>query len=160
MNGYSLFWVFLGIPLAGAAWLLRRDARNKAGLICAGLAAAFQGVLGTLYGTVIPLTALLSERSYFHFGANFWLFWPVDFLLLVGAFYWLRGRPLPAEGRLRTWLRYLCLAHGLGHLAWLLLWIVGVIRQNIFSELWSVWPLSLLLLLLVYRRLTGQTGPA
>lgn len=159
VNGYGLFWIFLGIPLAGAAWLLRRDPAGKAGLICAGLAAAFQGLLGTLYGTVIPLTALLSERSYFHFGANFWLFWPVDLLLLIAAFYWLRGHPLPDGGRLRRWLRWLCLAHGAGHLAWLLLWIVGIIRQNIFSELWSVWPLSLLLMLLIYRRLIPQPGP-
>lgn len=149
-HGYGLFWLLPGLPLV-LSLLLNLSGRQRAGTILLGGAALSGGLVSTLYGVLIPLAGFFSDRAIFQWGANLWLFWPVDLLLVAAAGFWLRGRSLP--GRWAGLMKRLCQAHLIGHACYLTLWLTGIIGQNIYHELFSIYPLSLAMNLIILQRL-------
>ena len=144
INPYVLVSIILGAPLV-LGWLLFRSTKfRKLGIATIGLGTVVWGLITTAFGLLIPLTTILSERTYFYFSANSWLFWPVDLVLVIcGALYWLRGKPIPEKSRFVKGLRWAARLHVVGGGIFGVLWLFGVIEQNIVSEILTIAPLTL-----------------
>jgi hypothetical protein len=145
-NGYEIFWLFLGTPLLLGMALYRKASFQRAGLRLFGLALAGWGAVSGIFGLYLALAWAFSEHTVVWRNANLWVFWPVDWVLLVpgGLFLW-KGAALCEGGRLTKVTAWLAL----GHLAALglygLLALGGFFGQDVTRVLVYFGPLALLL---------------
>jgi hypothetical protein len=141
-NPYQVFGLAF-TTLAVAATLAGRRAGSRGRTWGAALAA--YGAWSAVWGTVMTLNWLASNHRELLHNANLWLFWPVDWLFVVAgvAAAW-RGRArLPA--RLQNATCLLAGAHLAALAAFAVLWLTGVIHQDVLPVLAGFAPAAALL---------------
>ncbi|MFY7929833.1 MAG: DUF4105 domain-containing protein [Oligoflexus sp.] len=108
--------------------------------------------LGSLIGFLMPVTWVVSGHEDLHHNVNQFLFWPLDFLLipLLLTMLW-KGRPMKLGSRGYAWGRGYLLAHMVISLCLPLLFVLGLVHQEVGRVTVYILPVYLVLLLLIYR---------
>jgi hypothetical protein len=158
VNGYVILWLLLGIPALLGLALYRKTRFRKAGVRIFGLALAVWGALSGTFGLYLVLAWAFSGHAEVHHNANLWLFWPVDWYLLIpgGALLW-KGAALRRDGLLSKSTAWLAIGHLAALGSYGVLAIGGFFTQSVVRVLVYVGPLAILLFGLAYA-LTGFRG--
>ncbi|MCE5262007.1 MAG: DUF4105 domain-containing protein [Deltaproteobacteria bacterium] len=146
VNGYVIVGLLLGIPALLGLALYGKTRFRKTGLRIFGLVLAVWGGLSGFFGLYLVLAWAFSEHTVVYHNANLWLFWPVDWYLLVpgGALLW-NGAGLRRGGLCSEWTAWFARGHLLALGIYGALAIGGVFTQHVARVLAGFGPLALLL---------------
>ena len=146
VNGYVIFGLLLGIPTLLGLALYWKTRFRKAGLRIFGLALSVWGGLSGFFGLYLVLAWAFSEHTVVYHNANLWLFWPVDWYLLIpgGALLW-NGAGLRRGGLWSEWTAWFARGHLLALGIYGALVIGGFFTQHVARVLAGFGPLALLL---------------
>ncbi len=136
-DGFLAYWLFAGASfIVGLAhwWRHRKDRHanlGRAAFRLLGAGSMLWGFLAGIFGTLMIVSWAWSQHLDLHHNANLWLFWPLDFALILPGAAWLwRGRPIDSPRWVR-YLKHLLLAHAIGLAVLLLLTLFGASEQNV-----------------------------
>lgn len=141
LNGHQWFAIIWGGFLLMALGLFAAGKR-KISFKLLGLVAVSWGIVATLYGIVIPLTSIISDRVYWHWSVNLLFLWPVDFLFVWAGIYRLKGSVIPKRKKfLNKWLPRSIKLHSVGIIVFALDYLLGVSLTDSYLTLIYVMPL-------------------
>ena len=167
VHGFALLALcWLGPVLWLLVWFVYRPWRTGGVKMPGRLAYRSMGFLAILWGSWAGLVGVVSSVTWIwsghidlHHNANLLIFWPVDFLLIIGGWGWLiKGRPLFKGFPLVRALRLLCLLHGSVIIFTGLAWAAGLIRQDMSQILWGSAWVSLSFFLVAFVSGFGESG--
>ncbi len=163
-TGYSRFdfkcfvWLFLGVPLGVYCTLGRLAPFKRIGSKILAFSVGVWSLIGSIYGLLIPLNMLLSDRSYIQGGMNLWIFWPLDLIFLLLAISIFKGRWPHGDSLLGRMVLGLCLGHIGGYIVYVVAWITSWTNQDVSSEVSSIVPLGIAVIGLVFANLRPAIG--
>lgn len=148
MDPYFVVALILATPLIGVAMTLRPGLPEATLARACGSMALIFGAWSGMWGMMLLSNWVLSGYAELKHSASLWLFWPLDWYYVVYGVRALRFGRRPTQGRFG---RYLSLAHlaGLGLL--FLLWLAGLIRQDVLPLLASMGAMSMVFFGVFYR---------
>jgi hypothetical protein len=141
-SGHQWFaLIFGGLLLVAGLFLFGK--KEKPGLIVLGVCSLFWGIVSVSYGTLIPITSVLSTREYFQWSVNLFFLWPIDFVFIYASCWWLRGKRLPYDEKtiFSKWLPLLVRAHLIGVAFFIFDYVFSISGTNSFHNLIYVIPL-------------------
>lgn len=145
-NGYVILGLLLGIPTLLGLALYRKTRFRKAGVRIFGLALALWGALSGSFGLYLLLAWAFSDHTVVAHNANLWLFWPVDWYLLIpgGLLLW-KGVAPRQDDLLSKSTAWLALAHLAALGIYAVLAVGGFFEQHVARVLVFFGPLAILL---------------
>jgi hypothetical protein len=152
LNGLEyvgLFAIALLGPIAFYAGV-RCELRNRLANRLFGAGLVLYGFYFATLSVLMIASWLFSEHLDLHHNANLWLFWPLDYALMLLGFRVLWTGSLALSSRFATFVRGFSVAHLAGYGILFVLRIAGVIEQNVDRILfWGIIYFCLLFLVLI-----------
>lgn len=143
--------VFFGLTKEGVGYQL-----TGRGYRCLGVVGLVFGIYTSLLGLLFPANWIFSAHFDLHHNANMWFFWPIDVVLVViGLVHLLKGRRIMLRPMLSRLARIYCLTHICSAVIGSLMYLTGIIRQDLSLILIYILPISLTLFILTYQFGTG-----
>ncbi len=155
-RAYQFFLVFCGLGLLGAGALLwvhnPRNGSAGARYRVWSLVGLPLLAVGGFFGFAMPLNWLVSEHYDLHHNANIFLFWPLDWgLCLASAVIFKRGGPIRLSLTAFRRVRWYLAGHFLVTMLLPMLYVLGVIHQEVGRVVVYLLPPYVLALGLLYR---------
>ncbi len=156
-NGHQWFALVFG-SLTIFSVLLGHYKSRKAGLCVMGGLAILWGLIAGVYGVMIPVTSAISSLQYFHWSINLLYLWPLDLLLVVVGFKWIRCHDLPRSSALYSkWIPWILKAHVIGVVLFVGDYMLGVSGTNSFRNAVYVIPILLMFWHFLHKNLVDKS---
>lgn len=148
MDPYFVVALILGAPLIGVAMSLKSGLSEATLARTLGAMALVFGTWSAVWGSILISNWVLSGYAELKHSASLWVFWPFDWYYVAYGIKALRTGRRPPKGRFG---KYLSLAHLAGLLLIFLLWLAGLVRQDVLPLLGSMGAMTMIFTYVFYR---------